>query len=47
MKTAVIYCFSGTGNTLRVANSFKDAMEKKGTSVTVAVIKKGEGGMDA
>lgn len=42
MKTAVIYCFSGTGNTLRVANSFKDAMEKKGTSVTVAVIKKGE-----
>ena len=42
MKTAVIYCFSGTGNTLRVANSFKDAMEKKGPSVTVAVIKKGE-----
>ena len=42
MKTAVIYCFSGTGNTLRVANNFKDAMEKKGTSVTVAVIKKGE-----
>ena len=42
MKTAVIYCFSGTGNTLRVANSFKDAMERKGTAVTVAVVKKGE-----
>ena len=42
MKTAVIYCFSGTGNTLRVANNFKDAMERKGTAVTVAVVKKGE-----
>ena len=35
---AIFYCFSGTGNTLRVMNRIKDEWEKRGHSAKLVSI---------
>lgn len=41
MKTAVIYVFSGTGNTKRVCKLYKDEFEKNGVDTTIYDVKAG------
>ena len=41
MKKAVIYCFSGTGNTAKICGLYRDEFEKNGVDVTLYKVRAG------
>lgn len=41
MKNAIIYVFSGTGNTKKACDIYKNEFEKNGVETTLYTVKKG------
>lgn len=41
MKNAIIYVFSGTGNTKKACDIYKSEFEKNGVETTLYTVKKG------